>query len=363
MFLKSSLALCLIVICAPSAWTQQTPESPAKPPTYLQQASQGVHTLQSWYTPDTGLYQTTGWWNSANVITVLANYARVSQGKDYQKVFANTYQQAQKTSRGFLNQYYDDEGWWALAWLDVYDLTHEQPYLSMAASIFTDMSNGWDSTCGGGIWWSKDRKYKNAIANELFLSVAAHLALRTSDPEKRAQYLTWAHKEWAWFANSGMINAQHLINDGLDLATCKNNHRTTWTYNQGVILGALTELDKAAPNPALPATAQSIAAAALAHLTDNNGVLHDACEPKCGADGVQFRGIFVRNLMELNSALPDPHYSRFIDVNAESIWDHSRGPNDQFGQVWSGPFDAGNAASQSSALDAFVAAAQVEQGK
>ena len=86
----------------------------------------------------------------------------------------------------------------SLAWIDVYDLTQEQRYLPMAASIFADMANGWDSTCGGGIWWSKDRNYKNAIANELFLSVAAHLAARTSDPANRAQYLAWAHKEWDW---------------------------------------------------------------------------------------------------------------------------------------------------------------------
>jgi hypothetical protein len=33
----------------------------------------------------------------------------------------------------------------------------------------------------------------------------------------------------------------------------------------------------------------------------------------------------------------------------------------EFGQVWSGPFRAGDAGSQSSALDAFVAAAQMEQ--
>lgn len=360
MLSKLPLALVWITILCVSSVAQQGGETAAKRPNDLQQAADGIHTLQSWYTQSTGLYQTTGWWNSANAITVLANYSRVSNSKSYESVFANTFRQAQNTSPGFINNYYDDEGWWALAWVDAYDLTRNQQYLSMAGSIFTDMANGWDSTCGGGIWWSKDKTYKNAIANELFLSVAAHLASRSSNANERAQFVAWAQKEWAWFSNSGMINTQGLINDGLDLTTCKNNQQNTWSYNQGVILGGLTELNKVAPNATLPAAAQSIAAAALTYLTDANGVLHDTCEPNCGGDGVQFKGIFVRNLMALNDAFPDPRYKKFVDVNAESIWNNSQGSNYQFGQVWSGPFDAGNAGSQSSALDAFVAAAEMD---
>ena len=153
-----------------------------------------------------------------------------------------------------------------------------------------------------------------------------------------------------------MINSQNLINDGLDLSTCKNNGQNTWTYNQGVILGGLVELNCAQRAPQSLTTANIIAGAAGAHLSDSNGVLHDTCEPNCGADGVQFKGIFLRNLMTLNFATPSPQYQTFALTNAESIWNHSRDASNAFGQVWSGPFDAENAGSQSSALDAFVAA-------
>lgn len=329
-------------------------------PNYLQEASDGIQTLQSWYAQSTGLYQTTGWWNSANAITVLANYSKVSRSSQYLSIFSNTFEQAQKTSIGFLNNYYDDEGWWALAWIDAYDLTGSRQYLSMAGSIFADMAGGWDNTCGGGIWWSKAKTYKNAIANELFLSVAANLAVRSLDGSQRTGYITWAQKEWHWFANSGMINSQNLINDGLKLPSCQNNQQATWSYNQGVILGGLVALHKVAPDPSLPKIAQSIANATLTNLTDANGILHDICEPNCGADGVQFKGIFVRNLMALNAAFPNARYRSFVDVNTQSIWTNSQGPNHQFGQVWSGPFDTGNAGSQSSALDAFVAAVEME---
>jgi predicted alpha-1,6-mannanase (GH76 family) len=336
--------------------TQTVAASNAPPPAQIQkQTLAGIDKLQSWYTQSTGLYQTTGWWNSANVLTMLADYSLVAHTTSYTTVFTNSFQQAQKTNSAFLNNYYDDEGWWALAWIAAYDLTHAQQYLEMASSIFGDMSGGWDSTCGGGIWWSKDKTYKNAIANELFLSVAAHLANRVA-PADRAGYLAWANKEWAWFQQSGMINSQNLINDGLDLTTCKNNGQNTWSYNQGVVLGGLVELNRAQSAPQLLTTANTIANAAITHLSDGNGVQHDTCEPNCGADGVQFKGIFLRNLMALTFAMPNPQYETFALTNAESIWNHSRDASNAFGQVWSGPFDAENAGSQSSALDAFVAA-------
>src|SRR5579875_891661 len=193
------------------------PVAPAQNASARAHANAAVKALQQWYTPQTGLYNTTGWWNSANAITTLANYSRIAHTGRYRPIFRNTLRAAQtgpNGAPGFLNTYYDDEGWWALAWIDAYDLTRDQRYLDMSKRIFADMSGGWDSTCGGGIWWSKDRTYKNAIANELFFRVAAELGLRTGGKERRG-YADWTRREWTWFAGSGMINSENLINDGL----------------------------------------------------------------------------------------------------------------------------------------------------
>ena len=259
---------------------------------------------------------------------------------------------------GFLNNYYDDEGWWALAWIDAYDLTHESRYLASAQSIFDNMAGGWDDTCGGGIWWSKDRSYKNAIANELFFSVAAHLAARVpADPQR---YADWAAKEWRWFRASGMINDRHLVNDGLTIdktsGTCRNNGRTVWTYNQGVLLGALAESSKLPGNSAVLEDAGILVDASLRALTDKDGILHDSCEPRCGADGVQFKGIFMRNLHELDVVVHNPRYRTVFASNADSLWTKDQAPGNQFGAVWSGPPLSPDAGTQSSAVDALVAA-------
>jgi predicted alpha-1,6-mannanase (GH76 family) len=327
------------------------------------QTQAAADALQQWYAQDTGLYKTTGWWNSANAITTLANLSRVSHSTAYLPVFANTLRVAQTRpsgAPGFLNKYYDDEGWWALAWIDVYDLTGEPQYLRMADSIFSDMQLGWETTvCGGGVWWSKDNKNKNAIENELFLAVAAALANREKDAAKRQGDLAWAHKEWTWFLNSGMINSNHLVNDGLNLsdpAHCRNNYRNTWTYNQGVILGALVELNKADPDPNLKKTANAIALAAIKRLIDAHGVLLESARGQNGGDGPQFKGIFARNLMVLNSAFPNRRYQAFLAANARSVLDKDKDATNHLGFWWAGPFDRADAARQSSALDVLVAA-------
>jgi predicted alpha-1,6-mannanase (GH76 family) len=364
------LTLAFVTGCVASP-TKNRQGAPAIAAPYLQESGDAVRTLQTWYDPSTGLYKTTGWWNSANAITVLVDYARVSKSTEYNSVLANTFAASQKTTEsqkthvGFLNNYLDDEGWWALAWIDAYDLTKNKDYLAMAESIFADMSKEWDDTCGGGIWWSKDRNYKNAIANELFFSVAAHLANRTSG-SARSGYQSWGNRGWKWFESTGMINAKGLINDGLTIASgggasasCTNNGRTTWTYNQGVVLGGLVELAAADHDSNLRMVAQKIATAAIAALADGNGVLHDPCEPKCGADGVQFKGIFVRNLVLLDRAHPDAAYEAFVYKNADTLWKVARGAGFQLSERWSGPFDSGNAASETSALDALVGAATI----
>jgi predicted alpha-1,6-mannanase (GH76 family) len=127
-----------------------------------------------------------------------------------------------------------------------------------------------------------------------------------------------------------------------------------------VILGGLSVLAKQSGDPKPLEVAQSIALAAMARLTDLDGILHDPCEPgRCGNDAVQFKGIFARNLAVLNSAAPVPGFRTFLRTNAESIW-KNRDADSRFGVVWSGPSDVKNAATQVSALDALVAAAEAE---
>lgn len=196
--------------------------------------------------------------------------------------------------------------------------------------------------------------------------MAASLANRVPAARKD-YYLDIGKKEWAWFKNSGMINSKDLVNDGLKIdadGTCVNNGYNTWSYNQGVVLGGLAELSKATGDKSYLDEAAKIAKAAIALLSDEQGIIHESggCEPNCGGDASQFKGIFVRNLQYLHSIAPQDAYRTAILVNADSIWANDRDERNQLGISWTGPVEAGggpNATTHTSALDALVAAMAV----
>ena len=191
-----------------------------------------------------GVWPTTGWWNSANALNALTNYMIVSGDHRYLWVVENTFTKKRNAARGnFINDFTDDTGWWALAWISAYDLTGDTRYLQTAQRDVDFMWSHHDDVCGGGLWWTVNHGYKNAISNELFVQAAAELAQRLGDGG--SVYLDRAVSVWNWFEASGMINDELLVNDGLYAATCRNNGDTTWTYNQGVLLGGLVALARA----------------------------------------------------------------------------------------------------------------------
>lgn len=114
------------------------------------QVEQTFDTLQTWYNSSIGLWvPSTGWWNSANCLTMLAGLAAIDSriktrtGHFWEEVFTNAAQHnslmtaaigptwrsnfvaanAWSSSHGlshigngqhvgFINDFYDDEGWW-----------------------------------------------------------------------------------------------------------------------------------------------------------------------------------------------------------------------------------------------------------
>jgi predicted alpha-1,6-mannanase (GH76 family) len=286
-------------------------------------------------------------WQPALAIDAVVNTYERTRDITYLKVIEKSFARY----RGRRSHYYDDDGWYLNAWLRAYDVTGDRKYLDEAQALFAGMTQAWDDVCGGGLWWNKDRGYKNAITNELFLLAAARLHRRAGNGTGDGSYHDWALREWNWFNASGMINSSHLVNDGLD-GSCANNGRTTWSYNQGVILGGLVELWRITGDGGYLVRARQIADAAIDTLVDADSILKDPGEPeRCSGDALIFKGIFVQGLARLYNAdrASRPAYWAFLNANADSVWNASRGWRNGIGSAWAGPAGRPNAATQASA--------------
>ena len=334
---------------------------------YRAAAAAGIGVLQGWYSRRTGLWRTAGWWNSANALTAVIRYTQVTGDRSYLAVVENTFTRAQRgfiklqrRKPSFINDFFDDNLWWALAWVAASDLTpderHRERYRAAAQAIFAHSLGGWDDTCGGGVWWNEKREYKNAITNELFLTLAGLLAARV--PGQR-EYRDWALRAWEWLHGSGMIGPSGLVNDGLT-AACANNGGTTWTYNQGVILGGLAALHELTGDQAYLRHGELIADTALRSLVDQAGILTEPGEAEAAGgdrDMPQFKGIFVRYLHDFAQHRRKPEYGAFLRANAGSVLARNTNAAGQHGLHWAGPFDTADASRQTSAVEVLTAAA------
>ncbi|HEX5297441.1 MAG TPA: hypothetical protein VFW50_10670, partial [Streptosporangiaceae bacterium] len=70
-------------------------------PDFRSCAKTGINALQKWYKPATGLWQGTGWWNSANALTAVIRYTKLTGDESHAGVIATTFTAAAKTHAGF----------------------------------------------------------------------------------------------------------------------------------------------------------------------------------------------------------------------------------------------------------------------
>jgi len=282
------------------------------------QVGGGEDVRRFWFSNDGGGAM---WWHDANTVEMLADYtaatgdrtyvSNLQAYKDYNGIFYfgrnSTFLGLHPDHLGGENNANDDKLWWALAMIRIYDVLNDPTYLHNAENIFADVCTSWQATgimpvgggailppnnnpaCGGGVTWTDDGHYLNAITNELFFQTATKLMLR--DPNHQACQLTglrgfeqivpvvvspgglyirwwpntyagWAAAEWEWFKEYWFFDSGNPkafgaewpptfdlvpIQDGLgdDCKPGDSGHNAVWTYNQGPILGALVDLSNA----------------------------------------------------------------------------------------------------------------------
>ena len=313
------------------------------------------------------------WWNSAVAVHTVVDYMQRTGRRDYvwavdrafevnKAAFPAGTRSSDPLPGNFVSRAIDDGQWWGLAWIAAYDLTGDSKYLNMAVTIANYTANYWDGTCGGGVWWDGERTYKNAVTNGQYVRLTAALHNRLSGDT------TWHNRAvaaWDWFERSGMINSSGLVNDGINLTTCTNNGQQVHTYNQGLAIGGPVELWRATGQTRYLDAARRLADAAInSSALVKDGVLTESCDAidrTCDDNGKQFKGIFMRYLMDLADATDAASYRSFAQTQADTIWRSDRDSLNKLGQRWSGQDsssqpNARDWRTQASGMSAFLAA-------
>lgn len=280
-----------------------------------------------------------GYWPQAHALDVLVDAYQRTNSTVYIN-YMNDWMVGVKIKNGniFLNYYYDDMQWIALAMLRTYGVTQDNKWLNESIAIWNDVITGWNTNQGGGIAWNKGQLgYKNTPANAPACILSARLYKQTND----SKYLTWAQQIYDW-QKATLVNASTgLVYDGINRngdGKIDNDPGWSFAYNQGTFIGAALELYT---------------------ITNNINYLNDAIktadnfifDPNLSpggtmrngdaGDGGLFNGIGVRYLTLLiqNTGISSgkrDSYVNYLKKNAENLW--SKGTNKtnvNFGTNWS----------------------------
>ena len=283
---------------------------------------------------------------------------------------------------------FDDMGWYGLSYTRIHEVLGNrstETFLQTALDIFNwCWETGWDhsGTCQGGFWFDNTFNTKQTITNVQMLQLAARLYRLTGNKD----ILQKLNKISLYISANGLIDPDtYLVADGA-LPNCTSNKGEGYTYNSGVMIGALTELYKITNKTSYLDIADKMGQAVIRHYCNSTtGILVEPCEPNCDNDALMFKGIFVRYLRYFMDVLPDKHardwYQVWLDTQvkyntANNICDKvpiskcnitfQDGPpfynitGPVFSPHWQGPFTVGAPMQQTSVLDLFVSAIKPE---
>ncbi len=286
----------------------------------------GIIQLMQFYDTRSGLWQDSncikggacrandgnGFWYWANAQHLIADYQLLTSES------SNTdsmYKTMKKNKDDILGaDYFDDEGWWALAFIASYKATHNVDYLYAAEDIVNNISvRGAQHICGnGGIYWNAKKTQVGSIANELYIRLNAQLYMIT----KNKLYKKNADSTWKWFEDSGLISSDFIVSDHYKIKDGKCGGKVEWhfTYTNGVLLGVLADLAQINNDPTLMNQAKEVARRAMYNYS-MGGVLTEPCTnvKVCADDAFMFKGIFVHELAYLALIANDGNFIN--DVN------------------------------------------------
>ena len=100
------------------------------------------------------------YWPQAHALDVLVDAYQRTGKAEYKSYMDEWFSGVrQKNGNTFLNEFYDDMDWNALAMLRAFEATNDTKYRDAVETVWTDIKTGWNNTMGGGIAWRKAMPY------------------------------------------------------------------------------------------------------------------------------------------------------------------------------------------------------------
>lgn len=367
--------------------------------------------LMSWSKPD-GTYESPyketsssagiGSWNFAvatnTLVRVYQKYKTVPGNEALIQSIEETVVRQLNSPQVEIKGYYDDEGWWCLAWLEAHLVMGDvvpsssgetADFLGKATKLYLSMASAWSPACGGGLIWnatSWGSSQKNAVTNLLFVAASAIFANLTPDTMYNGKTPgEWAALTWTWFTKTLMEDGGQ-INDHVDASQGCLVTKDQWSYNYGICLKACLSLiqmkSPTVPIDSVKATMDKVAATALTVFVKDSIITEVNCansscyavgsggEVQTDPDQWQFKGLLARYLAEAFPSLQIPSASTplltqpiksILYASALSCYKTNMDPDYVFGSSWQGlnQSHTRGVISTTSALDLFLASLQV----
>lgn len=213
-----------------------------------------------------------------------------------------------------VNVFFDDNGWWALAFFDAYRATHEERFLTDAIRAYRFIAvAGWAANAGGGIWWDTRHDYKTSepLAAEILVAAELYQAThRKAYLNESLKLLTWANK--------------HSWNRRRRLYQRNGTDPTVMNYVEGMMIGAHVTLCRALHRNAYCKRAEQLADAALRAF------------PPSYHWAVETDAIYYRWLLTLYAVDHKARWYRVADRWAQKALANARDSRGLFTRRWDG---------------------------
>ena len=156
-------------------------------------------------------------------------------------------------NRPNVNAFFDDNGWWGLAFFDAYTATHNRGLLLDAIRAFRFIQRaGWARGAGGGIWWdtAHEKKTSEPLAAEVLLGAELYgvTHARTYLAES-LKLLRWADHN-SWNAERGLYQRNETDD-------------TVMNYVEGMMIGGHVALCRVLHRPVYCRKAEQLAVASM----------------------------------------------------------------------------------------------------